>query len=296
VLNFNLKKIKLSRKSIGYIAYFVGITAFFLYYLFPSDAVKGYVAYRLGRVNPDLDISIERISPIMPPGIKLHDVGIYRGNRALIDLESVKITPGLISFFSSKKTARFRGRVHAGNVEGWVEIENQNDQRTEKIEGTLSGIQLQAIPALEQLTPHRISGNLDGDFLIARSGPNGSVTGQLTLSECRIVFDQPVIGQPSLGFKNVAADLVLKNGRLVIKKCRARGNDLDADISGTIALNRTGRRKELNLNGSMTPHHAFLAKIENRIPTDFLEQKNAGGQAISFRVGGTMENPEFSLN
>jgi type II secretion system protein N len=287
---------KLSRKTIGYIAYFVGITLFFLYYLFPSDAVKGYVAYRLGRVNPDIDISIARVSPVMPPGIKLHDVGISRDNRTLIDLESVKITPGLLSFFSSRKTARFRGRVHAGSVDGWVEIDSRNDQRTEKIEGTISDVRVQAIPALKHLTPHKISGNLGGDFLIARTGTNGSMTGQLILSECRIVFDQPVIGQPSLGFKNVAADLVLKRGTLVIKKCRARGNDLDADISGTIALNRTSRQNALNLNGSVTPHHGFLAKIENSIPADLLRQKSAGGQAILFRIGGTVEIPEFSLN
>ena len=122
------------------------------------------------------------------------------------------------------------------------------------------------------------------------------MNGKLTLSECRIVFDQPVIGQPSLEFKNVAADLVLERGRLVIKKCSARGSDLNADITGTIDLNNTGRRNALSLNGSVTPHHAFLAKIENSIPADLLRQKTAGNQAISFRVGGSVETPEFSLN
>lgn len=296
VLNFKLKKIILSRKAIGYTVYIVGITVFFLYFLFPSDAVKGYVAYQLGRIDPDIDISIDRVSPTMPPGIKLHDVGISRGNRTLINLKSVKITPELLSIFSSKKTARFRGRLHAGIIDGWVEIDNRNDQRTEKIEGMISDVRVQTIPALKHLTPHNISGNLGGDFLIARTGAKGSMAGQLTLSECRIVFDQPVIGQPSLGFKNVAADLVLKSGDLVIKNFRARGNDLDADISGTIALNRTSRRNALNLNGSVTPHHGLLAKIETSIPTDLLRQKTAGGQAISFRIGGTIETPEFSLN
>jgi len=285
-----------SRKTLSTIAYIIGITVFFLYYLFPSDAVKGYVAYRLNQVNPEIDISIDRISPVIPPGIKLHDVGISQGNRALFDLESIKITPGLLSFFSSKKTARFRGRVNSGSIQGWVEIDNHNDQHTEKIEGRISDVRVQGIPALKQLTPHNISGNLGGDFLITRSGPDGSLTGQLTLSECRIVFDQPVIGQPSLGFKNVAADLVLKRGNLVIKKCRARGNDLDADISGTIALTGNNRQNALNLNGSVTPHHGFLAKIEHSIPADLLRQKNTGGKAISFKIGGTVETPDFKLN
>jgi type II secretion system protein N len=289
-------KWKISRRTLAYAAYFIGITVFFLYYLFPSEAVKDYVAYRLGRVSPGFDISFENVSPVMPPGIKLHDVGISRDNQALIDLESVKITPGLLSLFSDRKTARFRGLVHAGTVEGKVEINNRNDQHTEKIEGRISGVRVQAIPALKYLTPHNISGNLGGDFLISRTGPGGSMSSQLTLSECRIVFDQPVIGQPSLAFKNVAADLVLERGRLVIKKCSARGSDLNADITGTIDLINTGRRNALSLNGSVTPHHAFLAKIESSIPANLLRQKTAGNQTISFRVGGTVETPEFSLN
>ena len=295
-MKFPSLNINTSNKTLLYVAYFIGITVFFLYYLFPSEAVKNYVAYRLGSVSPDFDISVEDISPVLPPGIKLHDVGISRENRALIDLESVKIMPGLLSLFSDRKTARFRGRVHDGTVEGKVEIDNRNDQHTEIIEGTISGVRVQTIPALKYLTPHKISGNLGGDFSIARTGPAESINSQLTLSECRIVFDRPVIGQPALEFKNVAADLALERGRLVIKKCSARGSDLNADISGTIALNNTGRRNALSLEGSVTPHHAFLAKIENSIPANILRQQTAGSREISFRISGTVETPQFSLN
>lgn len=293
-MNFKLKKIILSRKAIGYTAYIVGITAFFLYFLFPSDAVKGYVAYQLGRV--DIDISIDRVSPVMPPGIKLHDVGISRGNRTLINLKSVKITPGLLSIFSSKKTARFRGRLHAGIIDGWVEIDNRNDQRTEKIEGTISGVQVQGIPALQGLTAHKISGSLGGDFIIAGTWPDRTMTGQLTLSDSRISFDQPVIGLPSLEFIKIDADLALNKGNLAIKKLSARGNQLDADISGTIALNEGGPQNALNLNGSISPHHGFLAKMKNSIPASFLLQRKAGNTAISFTIGGTVEAPAFRLN
>ena len=232
----------------------------------------------------------------MPPGIKLHDVGIAQGNKALIELDSVKITPGLLSFFSSTKTARFKGRVKAGTVQGWAEVDSRSDQRTEKIEGTISGVQVQGIPALKRLTAHKISGTLGGDFMITGTGPNRSMTGKLTLSDCRIDFDQPVIGQPSLGFRNVEADLVLNKGTLVIKKCSARGNQLDADISGSIALNQDSHQNALNLNGSVTPHHGFLAKIETSIPAGFLRQKKAGKTAISFIIGGTVEAPDFRLN
>ncbi|MEJ2284205.1 MAG: type II secretion system protein GspN [Desulfobacterales bacterium] len=295
-MKFSELKIAPSKKALIYAAYILGITLIFLYFLFPSDTVKDYVVYQLRGANPEFGISIERVSPVIPPGIKLHAVGISRGNQALFDFESVKITPGLLSLFSSRKTARFTGRVSAGNVLGRVEIDSRNDQGMDKIEGTISGVRVQGIPALQHLTPHKISGSLDGEFQITRSGPNRSMTSQLILSDCRIDFDQPIIGQPSMGFKNIAANLVLHGGNLVIKKCQARGSDLDADISGTIALDGSRRREALNLSGSVMPHHGFLAKIEKSIPSELLRRKSSDGEAISFKIGGTVNAPQFRLN
>jgi type II secretion system protein N len=285
-----------SKRTLLYTAYVFGLTIFFLYILFPSEAVKDYMAYTMSRGNPDIRVTIDRVSPVLPPGIKLHDVGIAHGNMALIDLDSVKITPGLLSFFTSTKTARFKSRVSAGSVHGLAQIDQRNDRQAEKIEGTISGVQVQGIPALKRLTVHQVSGNLSGDFLIDGAGPSRSMTGKLTLSDCRIEFDQPVIGQSSLGFSKINADLVLNNGKLKIKKCRARGNQLDADISGTIDLKTDSRRDTLNLNGSVTPHHGLLAKIENSMPADLLRPKKAGKAAIPFKIGGTVEVPEFRLN
>jgi hypothetical protein len=47
---------------------------------------------------------------------------------------------------------------------------------------------------------------------------------------------------------------------------------------------------------SVTPHHLLLAKIEKNIPMDFLRNKKAGEAAISFKIDGTLDNPNFSLN
>jgi len=291
-----LIKIIPSKKTLLYAAYIIGITVIFLYYLFPSDAVRDYVVYKMTRGNPDVRVTIDRVSPVLPPGIKLHDVGIAHGNRALVDLDSVKITPGLLSFFSSKKTARFKGRVNGGTVNGWAEVDSRKNQQAEKIEGTISGIQVQGIAARKQLSAYKISGNLGGDFTIGAAGSRRSMTGKFILSECRIGFDPPIIGLSLLRFRDVNADLVLNKGTLAIKKFSARGNQLYADISGSIALNRNGRRNALNLNGSVTPHHGLLAKIENSIPADLLQQNKAGKTAISFKIGGTVEIPEFRLN
>jgi type II secretion system protein N len=134
---------------------------------------------------------------------------------------------------------------------------------------------------------------LNGNFVYGNAGPNRSLEGKLTLSQCRIDLDKAVFNLESLEFRDIVAELTLNNDTLTIKQTRAKGNQLDADLTGTIAL--TGQNA-LNLTISVTPHHLLLAKIEKTLPMNFLRKKNAGKAAISFKVDGTLDEPGFSLN
>jgi type II secretion system protein N len=284
---------KISNKSLLYTIYIIGITGVFLYYLFPSDTLKTYLAYRLSQGNPDITVTIDRVSPVLPPGINLHEVGIVYQNEALIDLDRIKIMPGILSLFSNKTTVNFKGRVNTGTFSGRVELDDNSGGQEVKCDGRISGIQVQGIPAMQRLPADKISGVLDGNFTYAKAGPNRSLEGNLTLSQCRIELNKAVFSLKSLEFRNIAADLMLKNDTLTIKHTRAKGNQLDADLTGTIGL--TGKNA-LNLTISVTPHHLLLAKIEKSLPMDFLRKKKAGKAPISFKIDGTLDEPGFSLN
>jgi len=284
---------KISKISLLYVVYIIGITGFFLYYLFPSDTLKTYLAYRLSQGNPDITVTIDRVSPVIPPGINLHDVGIVHQNEALIDLDSLKIMPAVLSLFSDKSTVNFKGRVNAGTFSGRAELDDTSGGQEVKCDGRISGIQVQGIPALQRLPTDKISGVLNGNFTYANAGPNRSLEGKLTLSQCKIELTEAVFNLNSLEFKDIDADLMLKNDTLTIKHTRAKGNQLDADLTGTIGL--TGK-SALNLTVSVTPHHLLLAKIEKTLPMDFLRKKKAGKAAISFKIDGTLDEPGFSLN
>lgn len=284
---------KISKKPLLYAIYIIAITGFFLYYLFPSDTLKTYLTFRLSQGHPDITVTIDRISPVIPAGVNLHDVGIVHQNNALIDLDSLKIMPEILSLFSAKSTVNFKGRVNSGTFSGRAEIDDNSGGQQIKGDGRISGVQILGIPALERLPADNISGVLTGNFTYANTGPNRSMEGKLTLSQCRIELNKPVFNLDSLEFRDINADLILKNDTLTIKRTRAKGNQLDADLTGTIAL--TGQTA-LNLTVSVTPHHLLLAKIEKTIPMDFLRNKKAGKAAISFKVNGTLDEPGFSLN
>ena len=284
---------KISKKPLLYAIYIIAITGFFLYYLFPSDTLKSFLAYRLSQGISDITVTIDRISPVIPPGINLHDVGIVHQNNAFVDLDNLKIMPGILSLFSAKSTLNFKGRVNSGSFSGRAEIDDNSGGQEIKGDGRISSVQILGIPALERLPADTISGVLSGNFTYANTGSNRSMEGKLTLSQCKIELIQPLFNLDSIEFRDIKADLILKNDTLTIKRTRAQGSQLDADLTGTIAL--TGQTA-LNLTVSVTPHHLLLAKIEKTIPMNFLRKKKAGKAAISFKINGTLDEPGFSLN
>ena len=287
---------KISKQLLLYAIYIIGITGFFLYYLFPSNTLKSYLEYRLSQGNPNITVTIDRVSPVLPPGINLHEVDIVHHNEALIDLDNIKIMPGILSLFSDKTTMNFKGRVNGGTFRGRAELDDNSGSQAIKCAGTVSGIQVLGIAALQRLPADKISGVLNGNFTYANSGPNRSLEGKLTLSQSRIELNKAVFSLKSLEFRDINADLILNNDTLTIKQTSARGNQLDADLTGTILLSGQADRSALDLSVSVTPHHLLLAKIEKTLPMDLLRGEKAGKGPISFNIDGTFAEPGFSLN
>ena len=287
---------KPNKTTLLYAAYIVGITLFFLWYLFPSDMLKGYLAYRLSQANPDVKITIDRISPVLPPGIKLHEVDIAHRNMAIMEVKSLKVMPGLGSLFSDTITVNFSGDLYEGTLRGRAEISDPKGGGI-KVDGKIADVQVQQISALQQLSEHDISGGLEGAFIYSAGSANPKLSGSLTMSACRLELASAIFNQNRFEFKNIDADLVLQNRNLVINGFSATGSQLDLKIAGRIKLGANGRAKNaLNLNGTVTPHHVFLAKIEKDIPINLMRNQKSGQTAIKFKIDGTLEEPGFSLN
>ena len=289
---------KPKKTTILYTAYIIGITIFFLWYLFPSDTLKDYLAYRLGQVNSDIAVAVDRISPVLPPGIKLHGVHISQQNTALFEVQSLKLMPALGSLFSDTTAIDFKGRLYDGTLSGRAEISAVPDEgRGIKINSNFRDLKMQQIAALQQMSDHEISGGLGGNIVYANGRTRGKLSGNLNMTNCRLELAATIFNQDLFEFKNIDTDLALQNRTLVIDGFKATGNQLDLNIAGRVKLNKSDPAKnELNLTGTVTPHHVFMAKIEKDLPINLLRKKKSGKTSISFKIDGTLDDPGFSLN
>ncbi len=110
------------KKKLLYLSYIIAAFIFFLYILFPSDAVKTYIEHKLGGINPDLSISIDNINPVFPPGVRLNTVSFYYIRSLLLDAETIKIVPRIFSVFSllSRSLSRANATGDLTNAKSFV--------------------------------------------------------------------------------------------------------------------------------------------------------------------------------
>ena len=89
-------------KWLLYSIYVIAVIVFFIFFLFPTDKVKNYVTSGFNKLNSNINISIDHISPTFPPGLKLYKVKFYHMDHELLETEQIKVVPNFLSLFRSK--------------------------------------------------------------------------------------------------------------------------------------------------------------------------------------------------
>lgn len=268
--------------------YVAAVTLVLLWVCFPSEAVRQHAAGRLAAALPGLAVEIRAARPSLPPGILLQDLRISQADRPVAVIEQVRIVPEWFSLLDEQPVYAFSGSAADGTISGTGPLTDAGTGATANLSARIAGLQLAKLPGLQNLYGSRVSGRLEGLL----TGDPGGLKGKITVSDLQLDLAAPVFDVKTLAFRTLEAEITLQSKRLVLRSCRLRGSELDAEVSGTIALDALAGRNGLNLNGRVTPHHGFMAKMENSLPPNFLRRR--GG--LSFKVSGSLQAPGFTLN
>ncbi len=282
------------RSRIAWAAYIIAAVLFFLYVLFPSDALKQYLTDYISQRNPNLTLKIDRLKLGFPPSLMLDKVNVYHSGWAIAALESLKISPDIISLFLTTTHLEFIGRIYGGTIEGDVDIIKKSKERQVVIDADLAGIQVSQLEALSALTTHKISGNLEGTLTFTAKAPHQELSGNLTLTDGQIELTPPVLAQNVLAFDSIDAEVVLRSDALIIESCEIEGNQLDGDVAGSIKFNSFSSRKILDLAGTVWPHETLLAQLGQHVP-QLLDNSRLTAQGLPFKVKGPMDTPTYSF-
>jgi len=288
-----------TKKFFLYISFIIAAFVFFLYILFPSDAVKTYIEHKLGGINPDLSILIDNINPVFPPGVRLNTVSFYYIRSLLLDAETIKIVPKIFSVFSSKKTFSFKSVAYDGIINGKAIIGSNAGHI--KVDADLSGIQIKDIPAIKipagiEKEKYKVSGILNGKVSYSNNKGSDRVVGaKLGISDCRIKLKEPVFNHENFTFSKIEADLAAINKRLQIKSCTIEGDKVNASLSGSIVTKNNLGSSVLNQKGKIKLKPSFFGNMQKNLLASIFPKKKAGNRSLFFKIGGTFDNPEFTL-
>ena len=282
------------KARIAWAAYFIGVALLFLYILFPSETLKGYLATFIRQADPNLTVEIGRLKLGFPPGFRLYDVRVYHSGQAIADFENIKISPDMLSLFLAKTHIAFKGGGYGGNFNGGVDIIKKADEREIIIDTDLAGIQVDQLDVLHTLTTHKISGSLDGTLTLTVKAPHQALRGDLTLTDGKIELSPPVFAQEFLTFDSIEAELTFNGRSLTIERCDLEGNQLDGQVAGSIKINPQSSSKILDLTGTVRPHEALLSQLGSQT-SELLANSNLKNQGVPFRIKGPMDSPTYSF-
>lgn len=274
--------------------YIVCAALFFFYYLFPSDAIKEYLADQIGRAQPYLTVKISRVKPAFPPGLRLYRISIFHLGQTIAGLDQLDISPDILSLFLATTHLTFEGNGYGGILKGRMDIIKKSPGREVLIDADLTGIQVNQIEALSAVTNHKISGNLEGTLTFRSNAPHQLLSGDLILTGGQIEFSPPVLNQNVLTFDTIEAEVELNSRALTINRCLLEGNQLEADIAGSIKFSGRSAEKILNLSGTVKPHQALLARLGGNVP-ELLKGSNLENQGFPFKIKGPMDSPQYSF-
>ena len=268
----------------------------FLVLLFPDQAVKAYVDSRLAAIDPSLSMVAETIRPAIPPGLKMIGVDLNRNHVRLARFEDARVSPDLTTVLQDKKQIRFQARIAEGTVNGRATLEGADPSGPLRVEADLSEIRLGKLDAIKTHAPFTLSGSLKGR--VTHDGaraPTGITSGLLNVSDLHITLKAPFFGITELVMDQTDADFSVSGGNLRLKSLTFDGPMVEGKITGTIELRQPFEQSRLNLTGNAKPQPELLARLQETIPQGVVNTRTMGTRGLTFRVRGSIDNPDVSM-
>ena len=237
------------------------ITAFFVFawVFFPDQKAGKILSDRVSTLNEHVEVQINKATPGVMLTCELKQTDIIINNKFKFTLDYFKLSPSLLSMFSSKKKATF-------------EI-NKGSLSINKINLTFN-----AKGELLKVNDLQVGGNISLSDIITK------------------IDDMPIlhlIKMSELNFSNIDFEFIRNKDKLKIINFYAKGVQFNIKAKGNLSMSPKSGDINLDLETNIQPNPSYLSKfagISSVTPLVFDSK-----QGIKLHIGGTLENPIIKL-
>ncbi len=283
------------KKGMIYILYAAAVTLVFLYCLFPTEAVTAYINYQVSKSLPGLKVSIDRIRPSFPPGLRFNGVNLLDKDRSVFSAELLKITPVYLKILSSEKSFHVSGDSCGGRLEGTVRVLPSKGKPGFSMDLVFGGLRMERIQGLQDRVPAKLSGTAKGSLVFSTGQPLGKGSVDLAVSGCSLEFTPSLFGIHDLKFESIDAGLELAGRRLLLKKFDMKSDQVSGSASGSLNLELPVEKSQVSISGHILPQPAFVRNLGDLFPVELFFDKKNRNTGIPFRISGTLEHPNFKI-
>jgi type II secretion system protein N len=287
------------KKYFWYVLYCVLFTIGLLYYLFPSDAFREYLQNTARRIDPRFVVSVGRIRPCLPIGLRVPKPHLFLrdgGQKDLFEGSALWIKPKLTALLRGKLDYSFDGLAYGGELKGSVRPPGGRAEASLAASVSLNGLRIDEYPYLKSLLGGNVKGSLDGTLTFAGKkdlwiGGSGNV--DLKVSNGRMTIPQSLLGVDSIDFTELSIKLAMRNGRIDLSQVEVKGRMVQGELLGTIHLLKTLSSSTLDLKGSIEPFSTLLQNAKGGPGgLAFMRERLKRGK-ISFVIQGTLSQPNI---
>lgn len=290
-----------NKKWFGYTVYCIIVTVGLLYYRFPSDALRDYVQIRANNLNTPLFLSIDRMKPWPPFGLRLGQTEVSLKDKPDIKLfraDSLLVRAEVWPFFKGKGKYCFECLAYGGDLKGCISFKENSIKAPFNTKIELKNIRIGNYKYLKYSIGRHIDGILRGRVYYSGEHKNlmdGAGEANLTLLDGRVELVLPILTLGSIEFNEVKIDMALKKQKINLVRFELNGPKLKGTLSGTISLKRRFAKSTLELKGTIKPFSSFFKNAEGVSRTmRFFKQRLRKG-ALTFIIHGTLGEPKIKF-
>ncbi len=273
------------RKWIGYLLFAVALIGFFLYFCFPSEALRGYLEGSAARFAPGLALSVHSVQPALPFGLKLEntDLGLRKSPQvAIFKADRLLVMPSMRTLALGKPAFRFDCEAYGGKIEGVLAFNKFSWEGPVHSDVKINGLHLGQYPCLQRWLQGEVTGAMSGTLIyvgVPEDLIHGSGEGNLSILNGSFRFVQPFLGMESVAFHRLDAQMVLEEQKISLTSLNFDGKQVKGTASGNIYLQPKIAESSLDLKVALKGFSAFL--------------KQKGDYTIAIR--GTFDQPKISF-
>lgn len=274
-----------TRKTALLIGYILLTGTIFLYFLFPSVAVKDHFTHRLNGELRDINIEIGDLRPVFPVSVSLDELTAEKNGTLLLSMDRLKLSPRWYSLLLSEKTTRFIADTCQGEVKGRASVSStvQKGKTVNDIaaSGTFSNIQLNEIPIIQTQFNDRLSGILSGDIqLQSITSTSAEGSGTFFISNCNFALPVTLLNLEEIRIDHGEAEFEIHGNLIEILGAEVEGPELSGVATGAISIKFPISRSTMDLDVSITPLQSSTL---------------SGIKALRLELSGTFENPKINF-